>query len=164
MLRYERISTYTKQRLANPGTSELTPAEMLKPSVVYESPKVNRNFVEFHANFPLTQTAKARGIMSWSIPCSMLVRCEAVQVIIRPPSYTCPQHPLIFLEFIKFEKGQLSPDRQRTGAVCWSWLGGTAWVEEIRMQFDRLCCFAVREETDRENLFRIQLRSCGRKI
>ena len=32
------------------GTGESTPAEMLKPVVVYESPKVNRNFVVPHVS------------------------------------------------------------------------------------------------------------------
>ena len=45
-------------RLTNPGTAEFTPAEILNPSVVYESPKVNRNFVVFH--LPDTSTGRIR--------------------------------------------------------------------------------------------------------
>ena len=36
--------------LTKPGTGESTPAEMLNPSVVYESPKVKRNSVVPHVN------------------------------------------------------------------------------------------------------------------
>lgn len=34
-----------------PGTGESTPADMLKPVVVYESPNVKRKFVVPHASF-----------------------------------------------------------------------------------------------------------------
>ena len=43
--------------LTNPGTGELTPAEILKPSVVYESPKVNKNLVVPQVSFPATSWA-----------------------------------------------------------------------------------------------------------
>lgn len=51
---------YVGKSLTNPGLGEFTPAEMLKPSVVYESPKVNKNLVVPQVSFPETKVAASK--------------------------------------------------------------------------------------------------------
>ena len=43
--------------LTNPGVGELTPAEMLNPVVVYESPNTKRYLVDPQVNLPKVGTA-----------------------------------------------------------------------------------------------------------